>query len=485
MAGTFIRIILVPLLLGVTSASNHSSSLVRDLLDKYPKYVRPVKNESTALLVSHRLTPIQMIDMDEKNQIITIKCWLSQKWIDEYLTWDTSMYGGISQIQIPIKEIWQPDITLFGSVSEDFLRHYDTDAIVEPNGQVTALQPFVIRCTCAIDATYFPFDEQECKLKFASWSYDITFIDMIADNASSVDRFIPNGEWELVGMPIERDTATYVCCPEPFPDVTYTIHLKRRSLFYVFNIIFPSFLACILVAVGFYLPSDSGERITLCVTSILSQFVFLTIVGDFMPPNSEYIPHLQRYFFISIGLVVMSAVVTALSLSMHFKGPMCEEVPRWLKKFAFRFLAKVTCTHLRLGGRYSSIYRNRRPGIHNRNATTTGSVLSTFPCEEIPLEQHTNSLAEQEIRLTPKPNDVETRMTKSNNIVNHIYSPAEKCLDQYDDEIQEKRLREWREVARILDRTFFLLYIILLFCLMMGFLSSLAISASHKHRLDE
>ncbi|XP_070542411.1 neuronal acetylcholine receptor subunit alpha-9-I-like [Ptychodera flava] len=264
MCRSIAQIVLLTIVFGQVTASKYGAELVRDLLEQYPKYIRPVKNESTAVMVKHRLTPIQMIDMDEKNQIITIKCWLSQKWIDEYLSWDPSYYGGMMQIQIPISEIWQPDITLFGSVTEEFVRHYDTDAIVEYNGLVTSLQPFVIRATCAIDATFFPFDEQECKLKFASWSYDIKYIDMERDNASNTDRFIPNGEWELVGMPIRRNVAMYVCCPDPFPDVTYVIHLRRRSLFYVFNIIFPSFLACLLVAVGFYLPSDSGERITLC-----------------------------------------------------------------------------------------------------------------------------------------------------------------------------------------------------------------------------
>ena len=35
----------------------------------------------------------------------------------------------------------------------------------------------------------------------------------------------------------------YSCCEEPYPDITYTIRMRRRPMFYVFNLILP----CVLI----------------------------------------------------------------------------------------------------------------------------------------------------------------------------------------------------------------------------------------------
>jgi hypothetical protein len=45
---------------------------------------------------------------------------------------------------------------------------------------------------------------------------------------------------------------------ETFPDLTYTVQMRRRPLFYVFNMILPCFLITTVAFLGFCVPSDSG-----------------------------------------------------------------------------------------------------------------------------------------------------------------------------------------------------------------------------------
>src|SRR3989442_356652 len=65
------------------------------------------------------------------------------------------------------------------------------------------------------------------------------------------------------GMPGKRNVQFYSCCPEPFVDVTYTIHIRRRTLYYFFNLIVPCVLISSMALLGFTLPPDSGEKLTL------------------------------------------------------------------------------------------------------------------------------------------------------------------------------------------------------------------------------
>ena len=48
----------------------------------------------------------------------------------------------------------------------------NTNVIVSNTGEVVWLSHGIFRSSCDIDVEYFPFDEQRCVLKWASWTYD-------------------------------------------------------------------------------------------------------------------------------------------------------------------------------------------------------------------------------------------------------------------------------------------------------------------------
>ena len=80
-------------------------------------------------------------------------------------------------------------------------------------------------------------------------------------DTGDTSNFIKNGEWVLSGLLVERNEKTYSCCPNPYPDVTYYIVIKRRPLFYIFNMILPCMIITIVAMLGFLVPPDSGEVI--------------------------------------------------------------------------------------------------------------------------------------------------------------------------------------------------------------------------------
>lgn len=62
--------------------------------------------------------------------------------------------------------------------------------------------------------------------------------------------------------------------------------IRRRPLFYTVNLLLPSIFLMVMDIVGFYLPPDSGERVSFKITLLLGYSVFLIIVSDTLPATA-------------------------------------------------------------------------------------------------------------------------------------------------------------------------------------------------------
>ena len=62
--------------------------------------------------------------------------------------------------------------TIIFSASEAFDGTYPTNVVVTSTGSCTYIPPGIFMSTCKIDITWFPFDDQNCEMKFGSWTYN-------------------------------------------------------------------------------------------------------------------------------------------------------------------------------------------------------------------------------------------------------------------------------------------------------------------------
>ena len=159
--------------------------------------------------------------------------------------------------------------------------------------------PAVVKTYCTMDVTHFPFDQQKCKIVFFSWTFNGFKLDVLYNSSvkNTVYYTPKNQEWYVDKVAVERHVKQYACCVEPYPDVTFTIQMTRRSLFYIINLIFPCLLIYAVSFLGFFLPVDSGEKVNLEITILLALVVFLLIVGETLPPTPDGIPVLGTYCF--------------------------------------------------------------------------------------------------------------------------------------------------------------------------------------------
>ena len=128
-------------------------------------------------------------------------------------------------------------------------------------------------------------------------TYDQAQVD-ITNRSDILDmsNYVSNGEWALSGTRIIRNEVVYPISDAVYPDVTITLIMHRRILYYILNILCPCIWLNILSLLAFCLPPDAGEKITLGITVLLSYSVFMLLVAENMPQTSEFVPLIGKHY---------------------------------------------------------------------------------------------------------------------------------------------------------------------------------------------
>ncbi|XP_055389275.1 acetylcholine receptor subunit alpha-like 2 [Condylostylus longicornis] len=326
--------------------------LYDDLLSNYNRLIRPVSNNTDTVLVKLGLRLSQLIDLNLKDQILTTNVWLEHEWQDHKFKWDPSEYGGVTELYVPSEHIWLPDIVLYNNADGEYVVTTLTKAILHYTGKVVWTPPAIFKSSCEIDVRYFPFDQQTCFMKFGSWTYDGDQIDLKHINQKNdkdnkveigidLREYYPSVEWDILGVPAERHEKYYPCCAEPYPDIFFNITLRRKTLFYTVNLIIPCVGISYLSVLVFYLPADSGEKIALCISILLSQTMFFLLISEIIPSTSLALPLLGKYLLFTMLLVGLSVLITIIILNIHYRKPSTHKMAPWVRKFFIKRLPKL------------------------------------------------------------------------------------------------------------------------------------------------
>uniref|UniRef100_A0A665WEG8 Neuronal acetylcholine receptor subunit alpha-7 n=1 Tax=Echeneis naucrates TaxID=173247 RepID=A0A665WEG8_ECHNA len=343
----------------------YQRKLYHDLLVNYNRLERPVQNDSAAIVVDLGLTLLQIIDV-----VSMFVCFHLA--LDIYLSWNPENYPGVQNLRFPSNLIWVPDILLYNSADERFDATFHTNVLVNASGSCQYIPPGILKSTCYIDVRWFPFDVQKCDLKFGSWTHDGWLLDLQMMDVD-ISTYIPNGEWDLVGVPAKRNELYYDCCKEPYPDVTFTVTMRRRTLYYGLNLLIPCVLISGLALLVFLLPADSGEKISLGITVLLSLTVFMLLVAEIMPATSDSVPLIAQYFASTMMIVGLSVVVTVLVLQFHHHDPQGGKMPKWVRVILLNWCAWFL--RMKKPGEESKTYAHPPP-----HHTSTSSIqMSTIP----------------------------------------------------------------------------------------------------------
>lgn len=453
--------------------------LITTLLKNYDRNARPVLDRRRPTNVTFGLEVVQLVNVDDRNQMLTTNVWVRQRWRNELLTWKSANYSGVKTIRIDPRMVWIPDIVLYNSADSLFsggLEKYKTRVILVQDGRHAWYSPASFRSTCTIDVTYFPFDEQTCTMKFGSWTFVVTDLDIEAEDTPTFsDKYVKSAEWDLIRASKKRNVQFYECCSIPLADVTIEMVIRRKPLFYVFNLITPCMIMLTMILLGFFLPPESGERITLSITVLLAMAVFLQLVAETLPRNSETIPLLGKFYITIMAEISMSLMCTCWVLNIHHRnsGRSIVKTPQWVEVFVLGWLAKILCVR-KPGVDVEKISINNKHENRNDDDVIQVRVSPQDLKGKMSLngEAHTllsmshvtpvcRSIGQIQKRFSQHNGDAKNSEEKENvsgdNLSRNLAVLTEHVKFSRDIEDNQKK---WKHVAMVMDRFFFWFFIL-------------------------
>uniref|UniRef100_A0A3B4AXU1 Uncharacterized protein n=1 Tax=Periophthalmus magnuspinnatus TaxID=409849 RepID=A0A3B4AXU1_9GOBI len=423
-----------------SAQGQYAQKLLKDLMENYTSDLRPVEDTDSALNVTLLITLSQIKDMDERNQVLIAYLWIRQVWHDAYLKWNKDDYDGLDIIQIPSSLVWRPDLVLYNKADDDFSGPMDTNVKLRYNGEITWDAPAITKSSCVVDVSYFPFDSQQCNLTFGSWTYNGNQVDITMGNDSGdLSDFVENVEWKLLGMPASKNVIMYGCCPDPYPDITYTVRLQRRSSFYIFNLLLPCFLISFLAPLGFYLPADSGEKVSLGVTVLLALTVFQLVVAESMPP-SESVPLIGKYYIATMTMITASTALTIFIMNIHFCGAEAKPVPHWAKVLIIDYMSKIFFVY--------------------EVGENCASPSSTSQSSHLSQDDVTHLNHSSQTQTNGKPGNSSKQEEQHTKLVRNVEYIANCYREQ---KATCAKVAEWKKIAKVMDRFFMWIFFVMVF----------------------
>ncbi|XP_014801307.1 PREDICTED: acetylcholine receptor subunit delta isoform X2 [Calidris pugnax] len=271
---------------------NQEERLIHHLFEEkgYNKDLRPVVSTDEVVDVYLALTLSNLISLKEVDETLTTNLWLEHGWTDYRLQWNKSEFGDIEVLRLPPDMLWLPEIVLENNNDGLFEIAYYCNVLIYNTGYVYWLPPAIFRSACPINVDFFPFDWQNCTLRFSSLAYSALEINMHlkTDNDPETGKDYPV-EWIIID-------------PEGF---------------------------------------TGGEKMTLVISVLLAQSVFLLLISQRLPATSHAIPLIGKYLLFIMLLVTAVVIICVVVLNFHFRTPSTHVMSDWVKEVFLESLPRL------------------------------------------------------------------------------------------------------------------------------------------------
>ncbi|CAL1529284.1 unnamed protein product, partial [Lymnaea stagnalis] len=143
------------------------------------------------------------------------------------------------------------------------------------DGMINFMMWDIVESFCDFDVKYYPLDTQACtfSVSFFNPSIGLTAaVSYLEQHDYTTEMVRINGEWELLNVTWRKFEAPSLL------NIELTIFIRRESLYYILCVLMPMVSTSLLTLIVFWIPPDSGERVSYLVSISSSTTVFLGFI---------------------------------------------------------------------------------------------------------------------------------------------------------------------------------------------------------------
>nr|XP_057905412.1 5-hydroxytryptamine receptor 3A-like [Doryrhamphus excisus] len=286
------------LTLGGSYAENNCTTrrCLADMLVNKKLITQPQRDNCTQFIYVSAIE-YQTIKVDTKNLRLNCRLQAIVEWTDDDLYWDQSIYA-YDEVILPVNKVWTPEIHIANGISASTQNGF-RDLLAFSNGTLRHRLVLTAEINCEFNLFNYPFAEDECPVAIQAWSTQGCGTHMEIGTVTVFDG--SHGDWETLGA--------YLHSPS-YDRYFISVVLKIRQQNPFITLLLPSILLILADMVSFALPLGGGERNSFKVTLVLSFTMFLLILNDQLPGDSECSPVIKNHFCVCLVMLVVSMLVS-------------------------------------------------------------------------------------------------------------------------------------------------------------------------------
>ncbi|CAL8074990.1 unnamed protein product [Orchesella dallaii] len=280
-----------------------------------PTVLPPLGQNETQRQILINLGLREIETLDDRRMELKAQFSLRQKWSDTRLQYNTSIKDGYVTIHTDSNyRPWMPDT--FVHNEKEAIIHSTTRPNsffrIYPNGSILHSVRLSTTISCLMDLRRFPFDEQHCEIRLASYAYPKSTLELNWDPMFSLE-MIGNQphmtQFKLVGQIVGRCLMSHVATGE-YSTIYVILSFQREIGYYFIQYFIPIGMCVALTWISFWLGPAIEARLSLTVTVLLTLTTQNSGVSGTMSQVS-YTTAFSTFTGISTTFAVLSIVQSA------------------------------------------------------------------------------------------------------------------------------------------------------------------------------